>query len=853
MKDDDSRFPRAGAPLFLAASALAAVAAAPALADPAPFELSGPDLRIEVTRGQQTLPIAQVPSLAEGDKLSIRADLPGDQGQKFLLTSAFLRGSTNPPPKDWVTTASTWKSKDKDKALSLTVPKGARQAVLLMVADTGGAEGVLLDAVRGKPGEFVRASQDLNQASLDHSRLATFMAAIQAQDNTGPEYLRTVAPVLARSLSIKLNDECLSKVVEMQASCLLENREALVLNDVHSSSLADTLTGTPTDLALQLSATPEAGGGYYSAYIGVARDIARIFGAFNNPQFNYLPTLSLRKDATMSLLLNAAPSFQKPKSVMVTALPAVEADIPPQLRSIAKGPVCIARPGAVLPVEGAPLVYSTAFAHDMKVKLTNGSGQTMDVAVVPRADRGGYMIGPDELPSAFTGSLRAQLHGMWGFAPFGGPDFLLQRPDGAAWKVVGDADGLVVGRDNAVTLEGAAPSCVEEVLLRQGSGAPRSLEWKVQDGQRLTFTVPLAAVNPGEMRVEVRYQGAKGPETVTLRARAEASRVDGFEFHAGDRQGVLTGQRLDQVQSLTLNDVEYRPDGLTREDAVDRLRLSVKADPAQVNSAQVNSAPGTPGQNTPGQNGAAKTTPALEQGASAKAVVRLADGRSLTLPVRVSAPRPQVELLGRTIYPGPVAPGARALELGAGELLPDNGELVFSVKAAPGAGFGTRDTIEIATADGPAVARLSAGKGLTLESRQVLVARLKAADLPAGAFGPLRFRLAGGETTGDWTPLTTLARLPRIENLACDKDGAKQEGGAGTGAGTGAAAGTPCTLTGRDLFLIGSVSAEPTFAQPAAVPTGFTGSSLPVPRPVAGKLYLRLRDAPDTAVALPQS
>lgn len=819
MKDDDSRFRTSAAIGVLAALLLAPM---PALADPAPFELTGPDLRIEVTRGQQTLPIAQVPSLAEGDKLTIHAALPenrgpdgddDDGGQKFLLTSAFLRGATNPPPKDWVQTASTWKKKDKDKALSLTVPKGARQLVLLMVPDTGGAEGVLLDAVRGKPGEFVRASQDLNQASLDHSRLVAFMAAIKAQDNTAPEYLRTVAPVLARSLSIKLNDECLSRVVEMQASCLLENRETLVLSDVHSSSLADTLTGTPTDLALQLSATREAGGGYYSAYIGVARDIARIFGAFNNPQFNYLPTLAQRREETMSLLLNAAPSFQKPKSVMVAALPAVEGDIPPQLRSTAKGPVCVARPGAVLGVEGAPLIYSTAFAHDVKVKLTNASGQTMDVPVVPRADRGGYMIAPEELPSAFAGSMRAQLHGTWGFAPFSGPDYLLQRPDGSAWKVAGEADALVVGRDNAVVLEGAAPSCVEDVLLRQGNGAPRPLEWKVQDGNRLAVTVPLEGVGPGDLRVEVRYQGAKGAETVMLRARAEASRIDGFELHAGDSQGVLTGQRLDQVQSLTLGEVEYRPDGLTREDAMDRLRLTAKP----------------VGQASP-------PVQVPEQGAAGKAVVRLADGRSVTLPVRVGAARPQAALLNRTVYPGPATPGTRALELGAGELLPDNGELVFSIKAAPDSAFDARDMIEVAGGEGLGTVRLSAGKGLTLESRQVLVARLKAADLPPGAFGPLRFRLVGDDMTGDWTPLTTLARLPRIDNLACGKEEAK-----------------PCALSGRDLFLIEAVAADAAFASPVAVPPGFTGSRLDVPRPAAGKLYLRLRDAPQTPVVLPES
>jgi hypothetical protein len=149
-----------------------------------------------------------------------------------------------------------------------------------------------------------------------------------------------------------------------------------------------------------------------------------------------------------------------------------------------------------------------------------------------------------------------------------------------------------------------------------------------------------------------------------------------------------------------------------------------------------------------------------------------------------------------------------------------------------------RDTIEVATGDGPVAARLSAGKGLTLESREVLVGRLKAADLPAGSFGPLRFRLVGDDMTGDWRPLATLVRLPRIENLTCE---------ANEKADTG-----PCTLSGRDLFLVDAVAAEPAFAQAVKVPSGFTGSSLAVPRPLGGKLYLRLRDAPGTPVALSQ-
>lgn len=787
--------------LLMPALLLAGIGAAtaPARADPAPFELAGPDMRILVTRGERTLPIAQVPSLATGDKVTVHGAYPQDQGVKFLIVSAFLRGATNPPPKDWISVAETWKSKEKDKALGLTVPRGARQLVLLTVPDTGGAEGVLVDAVRGKPGEFVRAGQDLNQASLDHSRLATFMGAIQAQGDAGPEYLRNVAPVLATSLGIKLQQDCLNKVIEQQASCLVQSREALVLGDVQTSSLADALTGTPTDLALQLANTREGGAGYYSAYIAVARDVARIFGAFNNPQFNYLPTLTTRQDETLSLLLNAAPSFQKPKSVMVTALPAIDADTPPQLRDMAKGPICAAVPGTVLPVEGAPLVFSTQFAHDMKARLTSASGQVFEAPVTPRADKGGYVLAAETLPAAFTGTIRARLHGQWGFAAFDGPEFLLERPGGNPWTVTGAPDALVLGRDNAVVLEGPAPSCVEDVSLRQGDGAVRPLKWQAQDGGRLAVTVPLQGATAGEVRIEIRQQGSKAAESVTLAARVQASRLEALELHAGDTHGMLTGQRLDQVRAVTVNGIEFRPDGVAREGALDRLRLVASA-------------------------------PVAASADTTRASVRLADGRTLGLPARIAPPRPQAALLGRTIYPG-AAQGGRPMDLGKGDLLPDNGEIVFSVKAGTGARFGPADAIEIASATNARAARLVPGKGLTLESAEVLVATLRAADLPPATFGPLRYRLVRPDEAGDWQPLTTVARLPRIEGVSCAADGS-------------------CTLTGRNLFLLEALAADAAFAQATTVPPGFTGGTLNVPRPADGVLHLRLRDAPDSPVTL---
>ena len=85
---------------FLAvAVSLAAVSCA--WADPAPFDLTGPKLEVRVTRAGKTLPISEVPNLAAGDQVWIKADLPKGQAAHYLMVAAFLRGSTNPPPENW--------------------------------------------------------------------------------------------------------------------------------------------------------------------------------------------------------------------------------------------------------------------------------------------------------------------------------------------------------------------------------------------------------------------------------------------------------------------------------------------------------------------------------------------------------------------------------------------------------------------------------------------------------------------------------------------------------------------------------------------------------------------------------
>ena len=62
--------------------------------------------------------------------------------------------------------------------------------LLFLAPETGGDFRTLVSAVRGRPGAFVRTSQDLNQATLDRSRLEQYLVAVRALNAADPAKLK---------------------------------------------------------------------------------------------------------------------------------------------------------------------------------------------------------------------------------------------------------------------------------------------------------------------------------------------------------------------------------------------------------------------------------------------------------------------------------------------------------------------------------------------------------------------------------------------------------------------------------------------------------------------------------------
>jgi hypothetical protein len=857
------------------------------------FDLTGPKVEVRVTRGAVTLPIASVPNLQPGDKLWVHPDLPASQSVHYLMVVTFLRGTTNPPPENWFTRIATWEKKVRQEGVVVTVPDEAQQAVLFLAPVTGGDFSTLRSAVQGRPGIFVRASQDLAAAGFEQARIEKYiesMKQLTPAEAADPKQLQEHSNFLASTLALKPNGDCVRLPADQQYTCLTQSGSQNLLDDGHGQSIVDALTsGTSAGLIGTVSTTQLAGGGVYSAYVGAVVDLVHIMGSLHTAQYQYIPAIAFPEQQAMNLRLNTPPSFHNPKSVIVIGLPSVQHSVPPPLRaSDPKRVSCLVQPDLVLPVEGAPLVFSTGFAHDLVLHV-NDSSSSKDIPLIADSFRGGLVVAPhvqrrplaiaDQQAGAASavtpptksedGHVTGTIEGYWGFDQFTGPTMPLQNGPGKDWKVSEDG-WLIAGKHGQVVLTSTGTACVREISIEPATGERKKQDWKQADKPNtVDVTVDVPDHASGAMHLAIRQYGDPKPDTISLVAYGEPAKIDGLQYHAGDEFATLQGSGFDQVRTVEIDGVNFQPVGKGTGGA--GLQVAVSA-------------------------GAAR--PKLAEGASAVAHVTLQDGRSLPVKVRVEQPRPSLTLISRVRMPVQKASDSMLqIKLSSDNDLPISDELVFSVKSNQP--FVRNSAIEVASPDDSLHAKLSledaareSKPALVLQDPKTLVATVQPQKLfGRSAFGPIRFRaVAPDGTTGDWIPLATLVRLPSITGLTCQN--AKRAAAVGPTSGADSAAEAPaaappaaatpaapstatapgasavapapasaaalapaasCTLTGSDLFLIDSVSATESDPQPVKVPEGFVGASLQVPAPTGAAYYIRLRDDPSAvdAVSLP--
>ena len=770
------------------------------------FDLAGPKVDIHVKRGLVTLPIGEVSNLLPGDRLWIHPDFPDSQSARYVLIVAFLRGITNPPPNDWFTRVETWNREAREEGVFVTVPQEAQQAIVFLAPETGGDFSTLRNAVRGRPGIFVRASQDLQTASWDRMRLDAYLSEIKVTSQTDPNSLKARAEIAARSLGIKVNQECFDKPIDQQATCLSLHTDGLVMDDSNAQTRVAQLTeGSTADLMNQLSYSNMAGAGAYSPYIGAIVDTARILSSLHTAHYQYIPALALPTEDTLNLRLSVPPSFRDPKSVVVVALPPIGPPRMPPLHPVdPKEVFCAQKPDLVLPAEGAPLVLATQLAHDLTLHIET-HGNAVDLPLKADPGEGGLAL-YHPAPHLPVSEVTAEVRGKWGFDDWIGPTYHLHSAQQGKWSVApSDQSALVVGREDTLHLQGDSNLCVDKVEEVSAAGNALPLTWKSPKPETLVFSVPLTDATPGPVKIEITQFGLEKPDVLKLNAYAEAASLDRLSLSAGDPGAVLTGTRLDEVAKASLNGVTWSPATLGRIQDIDRLAMRTDA-----------------------------STAALEPGQHYSAIVELRDGRELKVLTTVNPARPQIALLSKGSQDG--AEAALPVQFGSQDDLPVEKKLLFFLKSRIPISFPRDEKIEVSAVDGSFHTALSLDDGsLMLEDANTALGVVEPlAKFGPSAFGPVEARaVSANGIAGDWLPLGTLVRMPGFKELHCPRAIAK-----------------PCALSGSNLFLATAIASTPAFDNPTDVPPDFTGTELVVPHPSSGTLYVKLRDDPGTVQTL---
>lgn len=795
-------------------SALLTLSAPAFLRSDAPnFDLQGPTIEMSVSRDGKKLPISNVSDLHAGDRLWIHPLFPNDQAVHYLLVVAFLKGPTNPPPENWFTRVETWTKQARQEGTVVTVPPEAQQAILFLAPETGGDFSTLRNTVIGRPGVFIRASKDLEQASLDRTRLDKYLDEIRRTSDQNPADLKKNSALLAETLRIKVNEDCFNRPAEQQATCLTANSNGLVIDDAHSQSLVAQITSGPSsDLISALGSSPAARGGYYSPYVGAIVDAARLMNNLHTAAYQYIPALSVPDKDQLNLRLNAPPSFHNPKSVLVIGLPGIaQSPLPPLHPVEPKQAFCLEQSPLIVPIEGAPLVFSTVMAHDFVFRFQPKNAAAVDLPAVADATRGGFVVDAAKLhgvtlPPKAVGTL----HGYWGFAPFDGPKIEFRQSHSTEWMVPAtDAAAVVAGRDSTLRLQSDCAACVEKIALEDSYGKELKPTFKTLSADELEVALPLKDEAAGDLKLNVQQFGQTAPSVITLHAYAEAVRLDHFTIYPGDADGVLTGTQLNQVARLETDGVEFLPEKNPRANQDHALELFAHN---------------------------ASAASALQTKALLPAHVVLTDGRVLALRASLGSARPKVSLVSKNVQPSS-APSQ--IHFGNADDLPQNGKLSFFLKSEVPGKFPRSEKIEVSTADGSADTLLSINDGTLIpqDETSVLAILDPVKSFGPGVFGTLRFRPVDADgSKGKWQPIGVLVRTPTLTEVRCP-DSPDQ----------------PCALTGTNLFLIDSVSNDAQFKASVAVPPGYVNTALSVPRPNGTLLYLKLRDDPASVdlVALP--
>ena len=465
----------------------------------------GPNVEIEIKRGNARMPASLVPYTKPGDVLIVKFPFanPSLQKHRFHTLLANLRGIDTPTVEHYA----LFENGNYAKDFEITVRDGYSPVVLLFPeAGERAGRGVpqLTEKLQKSPAIFLQAASASVDTAAQRSRADELLRALRSGLEKEMTTRKARLNSFAADLNIKLNQDCFSEEPGLRTPCLLRSATSQLQNVPHD---ATKLIGD-----LMADQVMRAAPARYSFYLGAVLDLYFFFAhAHTPPQYKLVPGALLTHNGKTVLGLDQPyDADANPAPVAYVSVPSPTEGPPdtPTIETDTNDVTCLRGAKVVLPVEikGDASDYAT----DWRLELFDDAGHKQSAipigaaTPVSGAALDASLVDHNRLPA--LGHLKARVSAKWGFVQLSSDVFSIAMPQHAAPQA--EIFLASAGDSALLKLTGASGYCVEKVSFRDALGREATATINSRSDSEVIASLDLRQIARGSGHVIVEQDAA---------------------------------------------------------------------------------------------------------------------------------------------------------------------------------------------------------------------------------------------------------------------------------------------------------------------------------------------------------
>ena len=210
---------------------------------------------------------------------------------------------------------------------------------------------------------------------------------------------------------------------------------------------------------------------------------------------------------------------------------------------------------------------SDNFTKDFRLKVSAMNGFSKEFALRKNIGLNGWELNITkedfETFPKITMNLESELVGKRGFNEIRSPKFQLAMASGGNWEVAPESlQSFAVGAKRLIKLRNqfGGCRCLQSVVYKPSFGGqfifeannPANPLMFSEDGKEVSFEVDATNFNAGAGQIELKMPGGE-VKTLTVNLFSAPPSITNVKIGKGDNKATLTGERLDQIQSIIIN------------------------------------------------------------------------------------------------------------------------------------------------------------------------------------------------------------------------------------------------------------------------------------------------------------